>query len=65
MDINYAVRFFKVFRIMYKEIVYFRQLTVMSVRIYSGSLCIYTDFIIVYIDKEITSSLGSRLPVKE
>ena len=44
------VRFFKVFRIMYGEIIYFRQLTVVSARIYSGSLCIYTNFIIVYND---------------
>ena len=50
MEINYVVRFVKVFIIMYREIIYFRQLTAMSARIYSGSLCIHTNFIVVYND---------------
>ena len=45
---DHVVRFFKLFTIMCSEFAYFRQLTAMSARICSGSLCIHTIFIIVY-----------------
>ena len=50
MEIYYVVRFLKVFRIMYTEIIYLRQLTFMSTRKHTGSLYIYTNFVIAYND---------------
>ena len=47
MENDYLVWFFDEVTMMYREITYFHQLTAMSARIYWGSFCIYTDFIIV------------------